>query len=65
MGTNEPITVTICRADMEWIYHQVMRAYRAEGTGSMAAMDRTRGLAQLQLLFELGLVDEDNEPTWR
>ena len=58
------VVVTINKANMDRIYHVVMKAYETKGDGAIAMYDRTRGMAQLQLLKELGLVDEDNKPTW-
>ena len=58
-------TVEVEVANIEYVYHIAMRQSNAKGDGFCARMDRQDGMAVLRALYSLGLVDEDNNPTWR
>lgn len=58
-------TIAVELDNIEYVYSVAMRKYNAEGDGFCARMDRMDGLSVLRALYSLGLVDEDNNPTWR
>lgn len=50
---------------LERLYETAAKAYEDDAEGWLGEQHRTEGRAQLDLMYELGLVDQSGQPTWR